>query len=229
MKVAVVSYYPKAIVRECKKQGLKIVKKNPDVVIAFGGEGTFLYSEQIYPGIPKFLIGHPRLSKNYEKIPKYIKKIKNKQYKIEKAMKLEVKFKNKKMIGINDVNIHYRPPCALRFNVFINNKKINREIIGDGVVVSTPYGSSAYFHSITRRKFSKGIGVSFNNTMRLIKPVITKENSVIKVKILRGEGTVSCDNRKSVTFNKGDLIIIKKHSRTAKILRLKSEKLKVML
>ncbi len=231
MKVAVVSYHKKIILNELKKQGIKLVSKNPDIVIAYGGEGTFIYSEQLYPGIPKFFVGHPRLSKNPGKrIGKYIKKLKEKKYTIEKAIKIEAKVRGKKLIGLNDINIHYRPPTALRYNVFVSNKKINGEIIGDGVIISTPWGSSAYYKSITRKTFSKGLGIAFNNPCDKMKPIITRENSTIKVKILRGESVMVCDcNKKIIPLKKNDIITIKKHSNPAKVIKLKGEKVKVRL
>lgn len=228
MKAAVVSYFKEPMIKELKRQGIEVVNKNPDVVIAFGGEGTFIFSESVYPGVPKLLIGHPRLCKDYGKIPGYIKKLKNRQYTIEKTMKIEASIKGRKLVGMNDINIHYRPPCALRFNVFVNNKKIDDEIIGDGVVISTPYGSSAYFSSITRKTFSKGIGIAFNNPVKKMSHIIT--NSAVKVKILRGDGVVACDcNRKVIPLGKGDVITVKKHANPARIIRLKGHDMKLRL
>ncbi len=59
MKVAVVSYNKTYFEEEIRKEGNLILDDvNPDVVIAFGGEGTFLYSEMTYPGVPKVLVLH---------------------------------------------------------------------------------------------------------------------------------------------------------------------------
>ena len=74
----------------------------------------------------------------------------NGKYKIENQIKLEIIIKGKKILCLNDFVLRNKNPYeAIRFTV--NGK----EKIGDGVVVSTPFGSTAYFNSITKKKFKK--------------------------------------------------------------------------
>ncbi len=206
-----------------KEKNLVLVKKNPDIVVAFGGEGTFLYSEMKYPGIPKLLVYHSSKCKNcknhnYKKI---IKSLIAKKFKAVSFLKIQASVNNKTLIGLNEVNIHYQPPCALRFDVYINNKPVARECVGDGLLVSTPYGSSGYFYSITRKTFNKGLGTAFNNTVKIVKEKVVPENSIIKVKIVRGPGTLCADsNKKIIHLKTGDVIRIQKHAHTAKILQI---------
>ncbi len=224
VKVLVIGRRKNFFEKEIKKEKkLILVKNNPEVVVAFGGEGTFLYSEMIYPGIPKLLVYHSSKCKNCKKhnYEKIIRALADKKFKIANFVKIEGSVNGKKLIGLNEINIHYIPPLAIRFDVSINDKKIANECIGDGLVVSTPYGSSGYFYSVTRKTFSKGLGVAFNNIVKLIKPVITSEGSTIKVKIVRGPGVMCADcNKKIILLKTGDIIKIQKHDHHARILQL---------
>jgi len=43
--------------------------------------------------------------------------------------------------------------------VKVNGKVLVPNLIGDGLIVASPYGSSAYFYSIAKKKFKKGLGL----------------------------------------------------------------------
>lgn len=232
MKLLVIGRRKNFFEKEIKKEKkLILVKNNPGVIVAFGGEGTFLYSEMVYPGIPKLLVYHSSKCKNCKKhnYKKIIKDLVAKKFKVVSFVKIQASVNNKRLIGLNEINVHYNPPCALRFDVYINNKPIVRECVGDGLVISTLYGSSGYFYSVTRKTFNKGLGVAFNNTVKTVKEKIIPENSVIKVKIVRGPGVMCADaNKKIIPLKTGDIIKIQKHVHTAKILQIgKSRKVRI--
>ena len=56
MKIALVGKIKKDI-KQLKRQiefcGYEIVSRNPDVVISFGGDGSFLIAERRFPSVPK--------------------------------------------------------------------------------------------------------------------------------------------------------------------------------
>lgn len=227
MKVAVVghrkNYFENAIKKE---KNLILTNKNPDIVIAFGGEGTFLYSEMIYPNTPKVLVRHSSKCEKCKKhdYNKIIKALVSKKFKIVKALKIQGSINNRKLVGLNEINIHYKPPCAMRFSIKVNKKLLAKECIGDGLIISTPYGSSGYFFSITKKKFNKGLGIAFNNPINSMKYKIVPENSIITVKIVRGPGVLCVDcNKRVIPLRTGDVIRIQKHSHFARILRLGKE------
>jgi NAD+ kinase len=230
-KVAVVGRKKKLIERLLGRRGLVADKKNPEIVIALGGDGIFLYSEQRYPGIAKVFIKHNReCSSCFNHDFSYILDcIAQGNYKIKKEMKILGEIRGKKLVALNEINIHYKPPRALRFSVEVNGKLLKNEVIGDGLIVATPYGSSGYYKSITRKTFSKGIGLAFNNPTIPMKNPLLHEDSVIKVKILREHGILAADcNKELISLKPGDVITIKKNPQQAKVAIIKGRKEKIL-
>ncbi len=233
MKVVVVGLARKLIEKKLPRYGLKLDKKNPDIVISFGGDGTALYAERVYPRIPRVLIKHSKICEKCKlgahDFSKVLNALKKKKYKVTEEIKVEGIVNNnpkKKLIGLNEIGIHHKIPTkTIRLTVKVNGKMIEDEVIGDGLVVATPYGSTAYFHSITRRKFSKGLGIAFNNPKKRRKNVIVKDNSVIKIEILRGLGWMTADNNeRMIPIKKGDVVTVKKAKGKARIIELKGKR-----
>ncbi len=209
-----------------KEKSLELVDDDPEIVLAFGGDGTFLQSEMDFPGIPKVLVRHPDSCRKYSvrDYKKVIKALVNNKFKIAEFIKIQGSVDGKRLIGLNDINIHYKPPEALRFSVEVDGKILAREVIGDGVVISTPYGSSGYFKSITKKTFRKGLGIAFNNPTEHLKERIVPAESVIKVQILRGEGIMASDcNKEVIPLKMGDIITVHKHSQLARILKINGD------
>lgn len=231
MKIAVVGLKRKIVEDHLPEFDLKLDKKNPDVVISFGGDGTSLYGERVYPGIPRIMIKHSKTCNKCEEhdFSKVLQAIKEGRFEIKEEIKIEgIVNKNpkKKLIGLNEISIHHKIPTkSIRFRVKVNGKIIAGEAIGDGLVVATPYGSTAYFYSVSRRKFSKGLGIAFNNTKKRRKSIVVKDNSMIEVEILRGKGLMTADeNERMIPINKGDLITIKKTKGKARIIEIKGKR-----
>lgn len=224
MKVAVVSNNKKYFEAAIKKEkDLTLVKDSPDVVIAFGGEGTFLYSEMIYPGIPKVLVRHSSKCKKCDKhdYQKVLNALLSDDFGVAEFLKVQGSIKGRMLVGLNEINIHYKPPCAIRFSVTVDNETLVQESIGDGLIVSTPYGSSGYFFSITRKTFDKGLGIAFNNSVDSVKEKIVQGSSVIEVKIIRGPAVMCADcNKEIILLKTGDVVRIQKYGKPAKILQL---------
>ena len=78
-------------------------------------------------------------------------------------------------------------------------------------MASTPIGSTGYYRSITRSTFELGIGIAFNNTTEQYNHMVLKEDSIIKVVILRGPAFCYVDNHdEEIVIEEGDEICIKK-------------------
>ena len=234
MRAVVVGLARKIIEKELPKYGFKLDKKNPDIVISFGGDGSALYGERTYPGVPRIMIKHSKVCqkcklRTYD-FSKVLSKLKEKKYKIVEEIKVEGivnKDSKKKLIGLNEIGIHHGIPTkAIRLMLKVNGKIIENQVIGDGLLVATPYGSTGYFYSISRKKFSKGLGIAFNNSVNINrKNVIVNDNSMIEVKILRGKGLMTADeNEKMIPLKIGDTITIRKSKGKARIIELEKKR-----
>ena len=188
--------------------------KNPDIVISYGGDGTLLKAEHLYPGIPKLFLRNSRLGKlgfkeNNEKVLENFFKGK---LKIKKYFKIEAKIGNKKLLATNEFVLKTKNPRhSVRFDIYINDNERLDHVIGDGLIVSTPLGSTGYYKSITRSTFQLGIGLAFNNTTEHYNHIVLKEDVKIKTLIIRGPAFCYVDNHDDeIEVNDGDELIIKK-------------------
>ena len=123
-------------------------------------------------------------------------------------------------MALNEIQVRAKLPInALRFSISVNGKEYC-DLIGDGVIVATPFGSTGYYKSTGGKKFTKGIGLSFNNLHnKRLKSFVSPEKSVIKTKIHRGPGWVVADNyERFFELKDGDISIIQKSENTARFI-----------
>ncbi len=226
MKIAIVgrdSYVVRYYKRVLKKSGF-IYSHKPDIVISLGGDGTLLLAERWYPGVPKLPIRDKSICYNcdWDSLHGLINKIKSKKYRIEKKTKLQATAKQRKMYCMNEFTLRNASQIhATRFVISVNKKQIDDVLIGDGLIASTPFGSTGYFYSITRKKFSKGIGIAFNNLVKKMPHMVLKENSTIKIKMVRGVALLSYDNDPNMLrLHDGDVVEIRKSKEVAKIIKI---------
>lgn len=204
--------------------------KSPDFIITYGGDGTVLFSERKYPNIPKITIreensiGSKCLYTKSE-LEDILLKIKNGKYKLREELKLETKFKERSYLSLNEVQVHNASPIkAIRFSVYVddhidNSHESDRKlilfdnIISDGVVIATPFGSTAYYSSVGGEKFDKGIGIAINNEYKTRHRSIIIDSDFdfdIHIKILRDDGLLLFDNDDKIIKVKGeDEILVK--------------------
>lgn len=185
------------IEEQVRRHGFEIVEEDPDLVISNGGDGALLGAERMYPGVPKLGLRDSKTSLKHEQtnIENVLGLIRDEHYTINEYMKLEVSFQNKRLLALNDIMLRNEiPTSGIRFYVEINGDDYTGEIIGDGLIASTPVGSSAYYRSITSSIFQVGIGIAFNNSTEPINHLVLEEGSIIKVRITRGPALVAADN-----------------------------------
>lgn len=226
-KVAICSSSDKKrLSSELKKSGFRIVEKNPDWVLCYGGDGTILYAERKFPGIPKLAVKNTKICHRCEIKSNGLKtpaeSIKSHNYTIMKEMKLEANVGGKKLVALNEIQIHNTLPTrAIRFSFQVNEKKFD-DLIGDGVIIATPYGSSAYYQSTGGIPFDAGIGISFNNLfMKKVASFITDDKSVIKIKVVRGPALLIADNNeKFVGLKDGDVVEVRKCEEKAQFIKI---------
>ncbi len=204
--------------------GFDIVDSNPDFVITYGGDGTLVRSEEAFPGIPKIALRDSAVCKKCSRVSneEVLTAIKNNAYKTEQLMKMSATAQGKTIIGMNDIIVHNADPRrGIRYTLAVNDTVINQQIIGDGVVIATPFGSTGYYRSITDSYFEIGIGIAFNNSTEQADHIVIKEDSTVQFILTRGPAIVYADNKdENIELVEGDVVEIRKAGTTATIVTL---------
>ena len=125
-----------------------------DFLISVGGDGTLLsvvrksfkYDKPVL-GINLGTLGF-LTDISMEQLPSFIKDLKNNIYKIDNRMMVEGSVNLNKFVAFNDIVISRKSISSMiRIEGKINGKNFN-SYYGDGVIISTPTGSTAYNLSV---------------------------------------------------------------------------------
>ncbi|MEW5691856.1 MAG: NAD(+)/NADH kinase [Candidatus Hydrogenedentota bacterium] len=218
------------------KRRNKIELDGLDVVVIFGGDGTLLRAARTLKNknIPLLPINAGSLGFLTEitlkEANEAVKKFIDKEYFIQKRIFLDTKIidKNNKIkerfTALNDIVIS-RTFDARIFSVaiFVDEWFVNR-IFADGVIVSTPTGSTAYNLAAGGPVIHPELDIivitpicphSLNN-----RPIVVSGNSEIKIAEIQRADTVilTADGQeRSGVIQEDDIIIVKKHKDTIKL------------
>jgi len=212
---------PSEVRKVLASEGFELVEKDPDFVVCYGGDGTVLFSERKFPGVPKLIIKTSRACRMYDyklnDLRGLLSRIKAGDYQIHAEMKLETVAKGERLVGLNEIQVHLKLPIyAVRFSLSADGREYD-ELIGDGVIVATSFGSTAYYKATGGKSFKKGIGVSFNNLHnRNAKSFVVPEDSVVKLTVTRGPAWLLADNNENfVELDAGYSVTIRKSGSVA--------------
>jgi NAD+ kinase len=207
----------------CREMGIVCDDENPEVVVSFGGDGTLLGAEREFPGVPKVALRDSRRCRicSHQSNEVILRHLAEGKLKRTEFLKLEAVAGSQSLTGLNDINLHNASITAgVRYRVWIDDEPYGSdELVGDGLVVATPFGSAAYYRSITHSTFRVGIGLAFNNTTEPINHLVLDENSAIEVEITRGPALLSADNDPvRVSLRTGERVTVHRATESATIL-----------
>lgn len=215
----------------CRHPNLKMVDSEPDVVVCYGGDGTLLAAELAYPGIPKVPVLNSR--RGHRCIPHPVAevlqgladgqliangytKIQAEVYRDGKALFPDA------LAALNEFNVHMGLiNSAVRFQLWLNGDPYEDgfELLGDGFVVCTPFGSTAYFAQITRGIFTKGIGIAFKSTNAHVDHLVLPDDTEFRIRITRGPAVLAFDSADQyVALEEDDELHVRRHPEVATIL-----------
>ena len=218
------------IINNCdfKKASRKTIGKQCDLAIVIGGDGTILNAVRslAHAHVPLLGINVGRLGFladiSPEKLETSLDEILNGSYREEQRFLLEMQvFRDNKLIfegdAFNDVVVHIRDVARMiEFETRINDEFVNHQR-ADGIVVSTPTGSTAY-------ALSSG-GPILHATLDVItlvpisphtlssRPLVVHADSQINILICNTKGGIAqatCDGHLSTDVHVGDHIKVKR-------------------
>jgi NAD+ kinase len=133
-------------------KGYPIGEMDVDILVTVGGDGTILRAMQknnasvfgVNAGGVGFLAEVP-----VDKIEEGIARIKAGKYRIDERLKLQTMFNGKRMAdAVNEAVIHTDSVAKIRqFKVYVDDH-LATDIRADGVIISTPTGSTCYAMSV---------------------------------------------------------------------------------
>ncbi len=197
-------------------------------IISIGGDGTVLRTSRIIGGneIPIIPInmGTVGFLTEFDKTNVFdaIDRVINGNYEIEKRTKSGglIKYNDgtQKILpdALNEVVIITKSPAKmLHFEVYVNGNFVE-DVKADGIIISTPTGSTAYSLSaggpILEPAVDAFIIVPICPFKLFSRPLVVDGNSEIKIKILKKDTLVVVDGNIECEAKKGDEIILRKSS-----------------
>jgi NAD+ kinase len=208
---------------------LEVVTEAPDVILCYGGDGTLLHAEFEWPTIPKVPIlnsdrGHRCITHPSAEVIEGLaadRLLSTRYTKLSCCLKQRGR-EERRISALNEINVHMgRINSAVRFRLSLNGHPYEDglEILGDGFLICTPFGSTAYYSAITRAAFYEGIGIAFKSTNEHTNHLVVPESYTIAVKVSRGPAVLAYDSAQDyVELREGDSLEITKHPQGATIL-----------
>ena len=176
----------------------KILKKNPikrsNLIIVIGGDGFMLQTlkknkkqSNLYYGINSGNYGFLMNKFSKKKILRSL--IKSKMIKIfPLEMRVKSNKKIKKYLAINEVSVLRQSRQAAMLSIKSGTKYIIKKLISDGVLVSTPAGSTAYNMSVY------GPILSLNSKKLSVAPISAFRPRRWKAKIVSDKTNITINN-----------------------------------
>ena len=197
--------------------------KNTDILISIGGDGSLLSSARKYGnhGIPVLGINLGNLGFltdiKPEELTNSLIDVFNGQYENEERFFIEsiIDDSKSKNIALNELVIHSGSVAQLiEYELSIDKKFVFRQK-ADGLIISSPTGSTAYSLS--------GGGPIIHPDVKAISivpmfphslsssPLVINQNCKIKIEIIEGDDPLlSLDSHNSIPLKKGDIVEVRK-------------------
>lgn len=208
----------------------KILEKC-NILLSLGGDGTFLNTARLIgnSNIPILGVNLGALGFMAEVGPKeinnFISNIEKGKYKIIDFCVISAELENGKYLyGINEIVIDKSNSIrVIEIEISYNNEKVVN-FVGDGVIVSTPTGSTGY-------SLSAGgpIICPYSNVLLItpvcphtlnFRPIVVPDDGLILIKAVSKEKIrITADGHTSYLFDKETLIRIKRANYTIKVVK----------
>lgn len=127
-----------------------ILKKKEIILLSLGGDGTFLNTARLVGNrnIPILGVNLGNLGflaeVRADEIIGFLKEILKNKFRITDRNVLEAKVNGKKFYGLNDIVIDKANSIRMiNIDAYYNNEKIYK-LVADGIIISTPTGSTGY-------------------------------------------------------------------------------------
>ena len=216
----------------------ELLKHKIDYLLSIGGDGTFLETISLVKdsGIPILGINTGRLgflaSVSKDEINTALESLMNKEYTLDQRVLLRLETENKLFgnvnYALNEITIHKKDSSAMiSIHAYLNGEYLN-SYWADGLIISTPTGSTAYSLScggpIVIPDSENFIITPIAPHNLNVRPIVIPDNNTITLKV---EGRspnylVSLDSRSEIIDSSVELTV-KKENFKISLLKLNSQ------
>lgn len=211
-----------------------------DIIIAIGGDGTIIHASHFAAKYDKPILGinAGRLGflAGLEKQELHLlKNLFNGKYTVDKRMMLKVsQISDNTTKGewycLNDCIVARGNSLRLcEIEATYDKGKINT-FIGDGLIIATPTGSTAYSLSaggpVVDTAIESLILTPICTHSLFTRSMIFQSDSIIRLRVTNHDISLpvfSCDGNTGIQLNEDDILEIKKSERTTKLIKIKSD------
>lgn len=220
-----------------KQYGFKTYQNTSDLpadisfVVSYGGDGTLLHSIELFRenNIPILGINSGRLgflaSVPRTEIEKAIVALKNNEYTIEERPLMEITSNGLKSYAFNEFTLQKSSLSIINVSLSINGEYV-ANYMSDGLIISSPTGSTAYSMSVGGPIISPDCNCYIINPIAPhnlnMRPLIISDTAELMVSGVSREATIlaTIDNR-SLNAENNRQFTIKKSSYVVKLVKLK--------
>ncbi len=200
-----------------------------DFLVSVGGDGTLISIARRSLDFNKAIMGINLgnlgflTDINPEELEIFLERFKQDRYRIDDRMMLEITINDKKMVAFNDVAFRKDSIAGILSLTAKVNQKLFNSYSGDGLIISTPTGSTAY-------NLSCGGPVVYPLTNALIvtpisphsltqRPLVLPEDFEITISLANTKKAVLIiDGQDTFTIDENDDIKVKTASKKAKLI-----------
>lgn len=206
-----------------------------DLAIVVGGDGTLLNAARSLaePGVAVLGVNLGRLGFLVDVSPEYmthqLDHILDGEYLEEQRTLLHASVTRggevlSESTALNDVIVHKRDIARMiELDTWIDGRFLNTNR-SDGLIVSTPTGSTAYALSgggpVLTPRLNAIVLVPICPHTLSNRPIVVEDDSVIEIVLHEGtlEASVSCDGQVSQPVQAGDHVVVRKHDHSLRLL-----------
>ena len=222
-------------ISEFKEMGVEIQDMQADMIIAIGGDGTILRTQNFVNGkkIPILGINLGTVGFLTEIDPENtftaLEEVLSGNYFIEERTLLRVYHGNELPSALNEVVMMTKKPAKMLHIEISVDEEVVEELRADGLIVATPSGSTAYSMSaggpIVDPRVEAFLIVPICPFKLGARPIVVSNESEIKVKLLReGKRAIAViDGQFEEEFNYPEELLFKKSDTKAYFVRLNKD------
>lgn len=214
--------------KQCEENDFE---KKADVVLSFGGDGTMLFASKLMmdTGIPimGFNVGKLGFLAEYTvpKIDESLEQLMNGNYRVVERTVLECQANEKTYFAVNDFVMEKKNTSRMITIRTFSNANHVADYRADGLIITTPTGSTAYSLSCGGPIISPGTPVicltPISPHTLTLRPLVIPDTAEISLTVESptGESNFVVDGQEVIVVNDGDKVSIKKSDSIVKLIK----------